>query len=99
MRLPASLPAWAVVRFDRRLAPTLRVRDHASAACSPPDLAAGTPTVCAESILERVPRAIAARFGPRPDCLLIVRGDSMNRTGPRDSDIVAIRWTLDPESG
>ena len=46
-----------------------------------------------------MPGAIAARFRPRPDYLLTVRGDSMNRTGLRDSDIVAVRRTPDPESG
>ena len=63
------------------------------------EVAAGTPIVCAENIVERVPGAIAARFRSRPDYLLTVRGDSMNRTGLRDSDIVAVRRTPDPESG
>ena len=45
------------------------------------EVAAGTPIVCDANIVERVPAAIAARFRPRPDYLLTVRGDSMSRTG------------------
>ena len=63
------------------------------------EVAAGTPIVCEEHIVERVPAVIAERFRPRPDYLLLVRGDSMNRTGLRDGDVVAIRKTTVAETG
>ena len=63
------------------------------------EVAAGTPIVCEEHIVERVPAVIAERFRPRPDYLLLVRGDSMNRTGLRDGDVVAIRKTPVAETG
>ena len=62
-------------------------------------VAAGTPILCEANIVERLPAAIAERFRPRADYLLTVRGDSMNRTGLCDSDIVAIHRTTAPESG
>ena len=63
------------------------------------EVAAGTPIVCEEHIVERMPSAIASRFWPRPDYLLTVRGDSMDRTGLQDGDIVAIRKTSEPGNG
>ena len=48
------------------------------------EVAAGTPIVCEEHIVERVPAVIAERFRPRPDYLLLLRGDSMDRTGLRE---------------
>lgn len=63
------------------------------------EVAAGTPILCEANIVERLPAAIAERFRPRADYLLTVRGDSMNRTGLCDSDIVAIHRTTAPESG
>ena len=63
------------------------------------EVAAGTPIICEENIIERVPAAIAAHFHPRPDYLLKVRGDSMDRTGLRDGDIVAVKKTGTAESG
>ena len=63
------------------------------------EVAAGTPIVCDAHIVERVPAAIAHRFRPRPDYLLTVRGDSMDRTGLRDRDIVAIHRTPEAQSG
>ena len=65
----------------------------------PAEVAAGTPIVCDANIVERVPAAIAARFRPRPDYLLTVRGDSMSRTGVQDGDIVAIARTPEAQSG
>lgn len=63
------------------------------------EVAAGTPIVCEAHIVERVPAAIADRFRPRPDYLLTVRGDSMNRAGLRDGDWVAICKTAEAKSG
>ena len=63
------------------------------------EVAAGTPIVCEDHIVERVPAVIANRFRPRPDYLLTVRGDSMDRTGLQDGDIVAIRKTSEPRNG
>ncbi len=63
------------------------------------EIAAGTPILADAHIVERLPAAIADRFRPRPDYFLTVRGDSMNRTGLCDGDIVAIHRTAIPESG
>ena len=63
------------------------------------EIAAGTPILAETHIVERLPAAIAERFHPRPDYFLTVRGDSMNRTGLCDGDIVAIHRTTSPESG
>ena len=63
------------------------------------EIAAGTPILADAHIVERLPAAIAERFHPRPDYFLTVRGDSMNRTGLCDGDIVAIHRTTSPESG
>ena len=63
------------------------------------EVAAGTPIVCSEHIVEHVPAAVAARFRPRPDYLLTVRGDSMDKTGIRDGDAVAVHRTRNAETG
>ena len=55
------------------------------------EVAAGTPILAEGNIVERIPSAVGDRFRPRPDYFLTVRGDSMDRTGLRDGDIVAIR--------
>ena len=55
------------------------------------EVAAGTPMLADSNIVERIPSAVADRFRPRPDYFLTVRGDSMDRTGLRDGDIVAIQ--------
>ena len=78
----------------------IRVLDEAVPLVRPlAEVAAGTPIVCDANIVERVPAAIAARFRPRPDYLLTVRGDSMSRTGVQDGDIVAITRTPEAQSG
>ena len=90
----------------------IRVLDEAVPLVRPlAEVAAGTPIdvrcsasesphfVCDAHIVERVPAAIAHRFRPRPDYLLTVRGDSMDRTGLRDGDIVAIHRTPEAQSG
>lgn len=63
------------------------------------EIAAGTPILAETHIVERLPATIADRFQPRPDYFLTVRGDSMNRTGLCDGDIVAIHRTTSAESG
>ena len=63
------------------------------------EVAAGEPIVCEAHILERVPAAIADLFDPRPDYLLTVRGDSIERTGIGDGSIVAVRRTREAKSG
>ena len=63
------------------------------------EVAAGTPIVAESNIVEHIPAAVAERFRPRPDYFLTVRGDSMDRTGLRDGDVVAIRATPEAENG
>ena len=63
------------------------------------EVSAGTPIVCEATIVERVPAVVAAHFQPRPDYLLKVRGDSMDRTGLQDGDIAVIKKTPTAESG
>ena len=63
------------------------------------EVAAGTPILADGHIVERIPAAVGARFRPKPDYFLTVRGDSMNLTGLRDGDIVAIRQKEDADNG
>ena len=63
------------------------------------EVAAGRPIVCEAHTLERVPSTIADHFRPRPDFLLTVRGDSMEKAGIRDLDIVAVHQTPTAEDG
>ena len=63
------------------------------------DIAAGEPIVAESRIVERIPATVGERFRPRPDYCLLVRGDSMDRTGLRDGDVVAIRSTPEAENG
>ena len=63
------------------------------------EVAAGTPILSEAHIVERVPAVIANRFRPHPDYLLTVRGDSMDRTGLQDGDVVAIHKTATARSG
>ena len=63
------------------------------------EVAAGTPIVCEAHIVERVPARIADHFRPRPDYLLVVRGDSMDRIGIRDGDVVAVHKTPEARTG
>ena len=50
-------------------------------------------------IVDRIPSAVAERLSPTPDYFLTVRGDSMDRTGLRDGDVVAIRATPEAKNG
>ena len=63
------------------------------------EIAAGEPIVADARIVDRIPEAVAERFRPRPDYFLTVRGDSMDRTGLSDGDVVAVRATPDAKSG
>lgn len=63
------------------------------------EIAAGEPIVAESRIVDRIPEAVAERFRPTPDYFLTVRGDSMDRTGLRDGDVVAVRATPDAKSG
>ena len=55
------------------------------------EIAPGEPLVAHSRTTEHLPAVIADRFRPRPSYFLTVRGDSMNRTGLHDGDLVAIR--------
>ena len=63
------------------------------------EVAAGTPMVCDAHIVERIPAAIAGLFQPRPDFLLTVRGDSMEKAGIKAGDVIAVHKTPDAKSG
>ena len=63
------------------------------------EVAAGTPLVCEGHIIKRVPGSIAEHFRPRPDFLLTVRGDSMEKAGIKAADIIAVHRTSEPKSG
>ena len=63
------------------------------------EVAAGQPIPAEPHVVDRIPAEVAERFSPRPDYFLTVRGDSMDLTGLRDGDIVAIRSNPDPNSG
>ena len=63
------------------------------------EIAAGEPIVANARIVDRIPEAVAKRFSPTPNYFLTVRGDSMDRTGLRDGDVVAIRATPEAKSG
>ena len=62
-------------------------------------VAAGTPILRESHIVDRVPAVVAKFFEPRPDYLLLVSGDSMDRTAVRIGDVVAIHQTKSPRSG
>ena len=63
------------------------------------EIAAGEPIVAPSRTTERLPAIIADRFRPRPSYFLTVRGDSMDRTGLHDGDVVAIRADAEPCDG
>ena len=63
------------------------------------EIAAGEPIVAENRIVDRIPSAVAERFCPTPDYFLTVRGDSMDRTGLRDGDVVAIRCMPEANNG
>ena len=88
------------IKFRPNKARSIRVLDgELPLVKSLAEVAAGTPIVCEAHILQRAPGIIAEQFWPRPDYLLIVRGDSMDRTGVRDKDVIAVARTTEAKSG
>ena len=63
------------------------------------EIAAGEPIVAESRIVDRISPVVAEQFSPGPDYFLRVRGDSMDRTGLRDGDLVAIRATPEACNG
>ena len=64
------------------------------------EVAAGEPLVVDESkAVLRIPDSISRRLHPRADWYVIVRGDSLDRVGIRDGDIVAIQQNPEPAEG
>lgn len=63
------------------------------------EIAAGEPIVARSRTTERLPAVIADRFRPRPSYFLVVRGDSMDRTGLHDGDLVAVCSDAEPCDG
>ena len=63
------------------------------------EIAAGEPIVAESRIVDRISPVVAERFSPGPDYFLRVRGDSMDRTGLRDGDLVAVRATPEAKNG
>lgn len=95
---------WIELRPDTKRG--IRLLDEASADLplidlveSTGEVAAGEPIVADARIVDRIPQAVGERFRPRPDYFLTVRGDSMDRTGLRDGDVVAVRATPDAHNG
>ena len=88
---------WIELRPDTKRG--IRLLDEASADLplidlveSTGEVAAGEPIVADARIVDRIPQAVGERFRPRPDYFLTVRGDSMDRTGLRDGDVVVARF-------
>ena len=46
-----------------------------------------------------MPSSIAEHFRPKPDFLLTVRGDSMEKAGIKAADIIAVHSTREAKSG
>ena len=63
------------------------------------EVAAGQPIPADDRIVSRIPSVVAEHFSPRPDYFLTVRGDSMDRMGLHDGDIVAVRATPEARNG
>lgn len=74
-------------------------RDHLPVIGPLAQIAAGEPILAESHIVRRLPPVMADQFRPRPDYFLTVVGDSMNRTGLHDGDIVAIHKTPDARNG
>ena len=63
------------------------------------EVAAGQPIPAEDRVVSKIPRVVAEQFSPRPDYFLTVRGDSMNRVGLTDGDIVGVRATPEARNG
>ena len=57
------------------------------------EIGAGAPIVAENHIVQRRPAPVATRFRPRSEYVLTVRGDSTERTGVQDPDVVGIKKT------
>ena len=67
-----------------------------------PSVAAGTPVVAEEGTeIQRVPHfdSFNTPFEARPDYFLKVTGDSMDRVGFHDGDMLAVRREIEPREG
>ena len=66
-----------------------------------PFVAAGSPILAEEGIQpdKASAQALWSTFERTPDYFLRVRGDSMDKTGIRDGDVVAVRRDPDPREG
>ena len=62
-------------------------------------IAAGEPIVAEGRILDRMPMRVARRFMPHAEFFLEIQGDSMNRVGLNDGDLVAIHVTPEARNG
>ena len=91
---PAEVPA-AVVASEASLADPIDV-DRPGV---PIPLDWAEPILAEPRIVNKIPRVVAEQFSPRPDYFLTVRGDSMNRMGLRDGDIVAVRAAPEASNG
>ena len=63
------------------------------------EVAAGQPIPADDRIVNSIPSIVAEQFSPRPDYFLTVRGDSMDRVGLHDGDIVGVRATPEARNG
>ena len=94
-----TLESAGWIHMQRNTKRGIRVLDDVPVIGPVAEVAAGTPIVSEAHIIQRLPAAVAECFRPKPDYLLTVRGDSMDRTGLQDGDVVAIHRTQSPESG
>ena len=63
------------------------------------EVAAGHPIPADDRVVSKIPSVVAEQFSPRPDYFLTVRGDSMDRMGLHDGDIVGVRATPEAQNG
>lgn len=67
-----------------------------------PMVSAGTPMLAEDGAIQpemTQVKALLGGFSERPDFFVKVRGDSMDRTGIKDGDIVAVRRDPEPNEG
>ena len=96
--LRLGLKGWIELMPDTQ--PGIRLLDRDLPVIEPRgEIAAGEPIVAQERTIESVPAVIADRFRLHPSYFLTDRGDSMERAGLRDGDMVAIRADAEPCDG
>lgn len=66
---------------------------------APTEVAPETPIVCEAHIVQQLRAGIADFFVPRPDYMLIVRGDSMENAEVHDGDVIAVSKTSEGKNG